>query len=887
MTIRAKIIGTSLTGAALTAAIVVAVVLVQKGRLSEQVDRELGLQAQAECSAIARQVYLSLRTQRESVKDKVRYDLNVARDIMHKKGNVSFSDQVTEWDTVNQYTKQVQRVALPQMLVGGEWLGKNASLDVPSPVVDEVQSLVGGTCTIFQRMNEAGDLLRVATNVEKLDHTRAIGTYIPAVNPDGKTNPVVDAVLKGETFNGRAYVVNDWYITAYEPILDEQRKIVGVLYVGVQQENVTGLRQAILDANVGKTGYVYVLGGKGDQKGRYIISQGGSRDGESIWDARDADGQPFIQSIVTAAMKTVDGRCSFIEYPWKNEGEATARTKIEAVTYFEPFDWVIGASAYLDDFADAKTRMIAGLDQLTVWSAIGSLVAALVCGALAIYVAKRVTGPIQVAADTLKDIAQGEGDLTRRLDIRTNDEIGRLARWYNTFADKLQGIIRDIARDATNLSGAATELTATATEMASGATATTTQTATVAAATEEMATGMAGMATASDQMSTNVKSVASAVEEMTASISEVAKNAEQTASIADQAARLAETSNDNIGRLGSAADEIGKVIEVIQDIAEQTNLLALNATIEAARAGDAGKGFAVVANEVKELARQTADATEDIRGRIQGIQSSTSDAVSSIGKISDVIKTVNEASRTIASAVEEQSITTREIAQHVAQTANAAESVAANVAQGADATAEITQNITAVNRSTRRTSAGATMIETSGSDLSELSKRLRSLVGQFNYGKAEFEAAPVKAAHSLWKQRLADLLAGRKSFSLPKSATTTVANSASGTSATGPGSSGTWRSSSRSMPITRKSTRSPGRSPNSALTGRSRRRETSSLRSTKSPRRFSSSSTSWSKSPTPSHPPCDRPDRDASGWPKVPDHAQSETPQHRRLRTGP
>ena len=155
---------------------------------------------------------------------------------------------------------------------------------------------------------------------------------------------------------------------------------------------------------------------------------------------------------------------------------------------------------------------------------------------------------------------------------------------------------------------------------------------------------MQGMASGTEEMSANVKTVAAAVEEMTASISEVAKNAEHAAQIAGEASNLAQTSNQNIGQLGEAADAIGKVIETIQDIAEQTNLLALNATIEAARAGDAGKGFAVVANEVKDLAKQTAEATEDIRHRIEGIQSSTGLAVTSIGNISEVIAKVNEVS---------------------------------------------------------------------------------------------------------------------------------------------------------------------------------------------------------------------------------------------------
>jgi len=350
---------------------------------------------------------------------------------------------------------------------------------------------------------------------------------------------------------------------------------------------------------------------------------------------------------------------------------------------------------------------------------------------LAYVVARGIIGPLNRTVVLLKDIAEGEGDLTKRLDDSGKDELAEVARWFNQFVSKLQGIIRDIATNAQTLSGSSTELSATATELASGAEETTTQSQTAASAAEEVSTNMTNVSASVEEMTTNVKTVASAVEEMTASISEIARNAGQASSVAGGAAKLAKTSNESVGQLGTAADEIGKVIETIQDIAEQTNLLALNATIEAARAGDAGKGFAVVATEVKELAKQTAIATEDIRGRIEAIQESTSGAVTSIGQISEVIQEVNDVSQVIASAVEEQSITTKEIAQNISQTSDAAAAVSSGIADSATATQEISRNITGVNDAAKQTAQGATQTQVAGSELSKLSEGLQSLVGQF------------------------------------------------------------------------------------------------------------------------------------------------------------
>ena len=185
------------------------------------------------------------------------------------------------------------------------------------------------------------------------------------------------------------------------------------------------------------------------------------------------------------------------------------------------------------------------------------------------------------------------------------------------------------------------------------------------------------------------------------------------------------------GNLGAAASEIGKVIEVIQDIAEQTNLLALNATIEAARAGEAGKGFAVVATEVKELARQTAAATEDIRQRIEGMQSSTDVVVQSIAEMGQVIMQVDDVSRTIAAAVEEQSVTTKEIARNVAQTSTAAEAVAKGVAESAGVTREIAHNIADVDQAAKQVASGATTAQNAGGRFTQVADTLSSLVGQF------------------------------------------------------------------------------------------------------------------------------------------------------------
>jgi len=443
MRFQTKILLLSTSGIALTGLAIAATVLYQEKKLDAQVTAELDIQGQSECAKIAKDVYLMLRVQDQNIKKRVRSDLAVATDLLKQTGGVTLSKDTITWNAIDQLSRQAQSVTLPKMLLGNQWLGQNRDSSAESPLVDKLQSLVGSTCTIFQRMNSSGDMLRVCTNVKAADGTRAIGTFIPATNPDGSPNPVVRAVMRGETYVGRAFVVNAWYLTAYEPIYDEQRQIIGALYVGVKQEDVPELRQGIMDVVVGKTGYVYILGGSGAEKGHYIISQKGQRDGENIWDAKDADGNLFIQSIVGKAMITKNGECAFQRYPWRNQGEERARWKVAAVTYFEPWDWVIGVGAYEDDFHEARSRVTGTIRQMIVYSCLCALGAFVVCGGASLIVSRRITEPLVDTVTTMEAVAAG--DYAQRLNVASKDEIGRMGAAINATLDSLITPLSDAA----------------------------------------------------------------------------------------------------------------------------------------------------------------------------------------------------------------------------------------------------------------------------------------------------------------------------------------------------------------------------------------------------------------------------------------------------------
>lgn len=391
-----------------------------------------------------------------------------------------------------------------------------------------------------------------------------------------------------------------------------------------------------------------------------------------------------------------------------------------------------------------KQEMLAPIyrAQTLVAVCIGCVVVAAIV--IALLFARTITRPISLTVEMLQHIVE-QRDLTRRLDDSRTDEMGQLAKSVNIFMDSMQAIVKQLASNSSVLTSASTQLSSTAEELSQGTSESRSQSATVSSAAEEMSINMKNMAGSTESMSSGVRVVASSIEQMTATIEEIAKNAETSASVAGEAARLADVSNQRIGELGSAAEEIGKVIDVIQDIAEQTNLLALNATIEAARAGEAGKGFAVVATEVKELAKQTAAATDDIRRRIEAIQGTTGQAVESIRSIGEVINRVNTVARTIASAVEEQSITTKEISKSITQAAESADTIARSVSESAAASQEITHSIGRVDTVLNRTANNAQQSRESGEGLLRLASDMQKLVSQFKVNSKQQEEFVTKA----------------------------------------------------------------------------------------------------------------------------------------------
>jgi methyl-accepting chemotaxis protein len=300
------------------------------------------------------------------------------------------------------------------------------------PVVDQLSALMDAKATIFQPLPDNSGILRVATNVTTADGKRAIGTYIPAKNVDGTPNAVVSAVLSGRDYKGIGFVVDAWYVTKYRPILDSSGKIIAVLFVGVKEQSIETLRRSILNTKVGKTGYVSVVGGKGDQKGKYIFSKGGNLDGESIF-PKSADGKVNVfQELVDKAVILGEGETA----TFNTISELDGSKKVVLASYYAPWDWIIIVNGYMADYQsfydELKNNQLNMITMFLIFG-IGLAVASFFIVRI---IASGLSKPIENLTEISTQLAKGE--INQQITYRAYDEIGHLADAFRQIVEYMQ-----------------------------------------------------------------------------------------------------------------------------------------------------------------------------------------------------------------------------------------------------------------------------------------------------------------------------------------------------------------------------------------------------------------------------------------------------------------
>ena len=413
-----------------------------------------------------------------------------------------------------------------------------------------------------------------------------------------------------------------------------------------------------------------------------------------------------------------------LHYNYMKPGGTELSRKLAYATAIPGWNMYVGTGTYLDDL-DAKLTPLAWMLGLSIFGI------AVIAGGIAWLIGRSISKPLGLLGTRMRSLADGslEGDIPG---TDRGDEIGAMAATVQIFKDNAvrirgleqaeeeaktratserRGAMESIASDfersvngiVRSVSTAAAGMQSTAQSMTSSASDASARAATVGAASESA--------------SNNVGTVAAAAEELSSSVAEISRQVSRSSEIASKAVADAESTNATVRALSTGAEKIGEVIKLIHSIAAQTNLLALNATIEAARAGESGRGFAVVASEVKALANQTAKATEEISAQVAAMQASTTDAVASIGGITQTIAQMSEITVSISTAIEQQGDATREIARNI-------QSVAAG-------SSEISAHIGGVTTAAAATGSAASEVLSNARELDNQSGMLRRAVDEF------------------------------------------------------------------------------------------------------------------------------------------------------------
>lgn len=656
---------------------------------------------------------------------KVKCDLHVAEVEFNRKGRPALNNQRTIKTTiVNQITQQSESVELPSLTLGGVPLYQNFES------VDWIKTLIGGTATVFQLHNNK--LIRISTNVIKLDGQRAVGTYIP------DDSPVYQAIIKDEVYYGRAFVVTGWYMSAYKPIKDNNGKIIGALFVGVnEKEYQDELLNELSKIVVGKTGYIFIT----DQKGNYILSHKRQRDGENIWNSTDASGNKFIQDMISKAGTLGDTSYSIHYYPWLNKGERESRLKVSGVAYFQKWDWIIGISAYQEEFLDAVKNIQGSTFYICLIS--------IILGSILAYIfAMHLANNFKYLASKMGVVAQG--DLTVNTETNSGkNEIAEMSASFVTMLENLKKLVQEISLNSTTTASTAEKLSASTEEINS----TTEQ---IALSIEEVAKGSLSLSHSAAETKEQTEELISSIQSISSLASNSALKASEVNNMAKQGSISAKVANEkmvaiqnnvnnsgrNIEELVGKSKQINKIVEVITKISNKTDLLALNAAIEAARAGEAGKGFGVVAGEIRKLAEESQKSAGQIDNMINDVVKTVENIVTIMQASSQEVEASTQIVNQALLALDNISQNVLELTTHIEMISNATEQqlrVSERVQESISTVSTVAEESAAVSEevatSIQETKINMQMVAASAQDLAINAEQLRSLVLKFKTSK--------------------------------------------------------------------------------------------------------------------------------------------------------
>lgn len=479
---------------------------------------------------------------------------------------------------------------------------------------------------------------------------------------------------------------------------DEVRQIV--------QDRLSQLR-------FGDSGYIF---GYTDD-GVLSVYHSESRLGKNLWDLSDKDGVKVIQELIKAGKSGGD----FVLYQWEKPGQEGTYPKLSYAIWLPEVDLMIGTGFYIDDIdetiAELEAAQTAQISSTITSTLVVSAIITAILVAVSLTVTSTIVNPLHSITSRLRDISNRGGDLTQRLDVKSDDELGTLAGAFNQFVEKVHDLVRKTADTSSAVTCSANRSKELAEQITSS-------TDTQQNQTDMVTTAVYEMSRSAEEVSSNAMQAADSADAANSSCREVkevvAKGIDSVCSLVDEVGKASGVINN----LKEDVGEIVSVLDVIRGIAEQTNLLALNAAIEAARAGEQGRGFAVVADEVRTLASRTQDSTQEIQGMIERLEKGSDEAVA-----------VMLSSKTVGEQTVEHSSSAGERLDEIVEAVSGINSMNAQIANAAkeqsDVSASINKNLTQILEESKKTAEATNSSQETSSNLAAQASELNALIGQF------------------------------------------------------------------------------------------------------------------------------------------------------------